>query len=305
MTVTVLGLIDWSRTRDDEGHKTYKGTWKVETTDPDDGPQTIASAAGLPAIGAYWNYGNDSEAWAFRYPNETIKPLKRSNEKNYHWTVDLTFGTRPLQRCQTTSIENPLLEPVKMGGSFVRYTREATHDRNGDPILSSSHEMLRGSAVEFDENRPTVWIEKNFSANQLTTFGPLIDHLNDATLWGVDPRCVKFSNVTWEKKWYGACTAYWTARYFFDINFETFDRSVLDEGTKILRPGGDKTNPQDFVLAKDKHGQNKRVILDGNGNEWDGNSYSSSSAGSGPGSVDIEKYEEANLLLLGIPSSLT
>lgn len=297
MAGVLMNAVEWSLTRDKEGHRDYKIKWLVRSTDSADGPLTIANTSGLPAIGATWTFGNDSDSWAFCWPQWSIRPVL-DEEISEYWTVEQLFSTKPLHRCQDTDIENPLNEPDTISGSFTKYTTEATHDWNGDPILSSSKEQIRGSVVERDSNRPTVSIGKNLLALPLSTFAPMIDTVNDATLWGLPTRCVKLSNVSWARNLYGTCTFYYTVTYEFDIRYDTFDRTLLDEGTRYLAPGGDPTDPEDYLVCKDKNDENTRVILDGAGGKWPGPPATAGTIG------PVEFYGESNFLTLGIPTSL-
>src|SRR5690606_22693106 len=99
-------------------------------------------------------------------------------------------------------------------------------DRYGNPIKSSSHEQFRGSNVEFDANRPTVWVDQNVSSLGLATFASMIDCVNDRPLWGLPKRRIKLSNVTWERKMYGTCRFYYTRKLEFDIRYDGFDRRL-------------------------------------------------------------------------------
>lgn len=313
------GWRNLSLSRDDEGHREYTIRFVIESNDPaDDGPETVLGTVGLPSIGSAWAVGNDSDPWAFCSPRLRITPSIR-NEPCKVWYADYVFTTKPWKRCQTTAIEDPLLEPDDISGSFVKYTKEAARDRNGNLIKSSSHELFRGPQVEFDHNRPSVRIEQNVASLGLDTFAAMVDTVNDATLWGLAARKIKLSNVAWSRKVYGTCNYYYTRSFDFDINFDGFDRRVLDEGTKVLNgrwaddedgsgssdswvlidingAAPDSENPQHFIRYKDRNGENTRVILDGTGKPL--------SDGANPYYHEIEYYSESDFTLLGIPTSL-
>lgn len=295
MAATLLGLYHWGLTSDDDGHRTYTAQFRVKTDDTDDGPAVVFATAGLPLAGATWAYGNDVDLWAFCLPKRTVRTFKQKGEPGNHWLVQCEFTTKPQNRCQTTSIENPLNEPARLSGSYVKYVREATVDRNGDPILTSSHEIVTGPVVERDFNRPTVRVGLTLASLPLSTFNPMVDTLNDATLWGLAARKVKLSNVSWTRLLYGTCTYYYTVDYEFEISDE-WDTTYVDQGTMVLAPGGDATNPQHFVRYKDGTEENATVLLDGNGNALD--------AVADVVNLPLEKYDESNFLLLGIPTTL-
>lgn len=299
MASTVKGRIGWSMSRDEEGHRTYKVKWLVNSTSVDDGPAHALVATDLPAVGTAWGQGNDVDTWAKCRPTQSCT-FRNKNEQGFWWEVEQTFSTKPGKRCETESIASPLVEPMKISGGFSKYTEEVSKDKDDKRIQSSSHELYRGSMVEFDSNRPTVSIGKNVLTLPLSTFAPMVDTVNDNILWGLPKRCVKLSNVSWSRELYGTCTFYYTINYEFDIRYDTFDRKVYDEGTKILNikemPQADKDEPAHFVRYKDVNGDYSRVFLDGEGSPL--------KKDDDPVEIDIEYYAESNFSLLGIPTGL-
>lgn len=319
--VLVPGQRTWSLERDDEGHRTYKVVHLVRA-DVEDGPATVMETPGLPLPGAVWAFDNDVDAWAICWPTMSVTPLVE-HEPNRHWHVEQIFSTKSPGggdgRCQDMTVQDPLMEPAQISGSFVRYTKEAAFDRHGNLIKSSSHEQFRGPQVEFDANRPTVQISHNVAALGLDVFSQMVDTVNDAPMWGLPPRCIKLSNVSWERKIFGACGYYFTRRYEFDVDFKTFDREILDEGTKAIgywNPqgqwvgpplAGDPGNPGDFSRYQDKNGNIARVILNGGGLPANApvpaGGLGAPTTGP-PGKIKVEYYPESNFALLGIPATL-
>jgi len=294
------------------GERSYKVTHLIKATNKLDGPFTVLNTPGLPAIGSSWNFGNDFDFWAFCTPELTIRP-RLTKEPNVIWELVQTFSTGRRSTCEEEIIEDPLLEPQKVSGGFAKFTEEIALDRFGKSIKNSSHEIIRGPQVEFDKSRHTIRIEQNVSKLDAGVFSPQIDTVNDSTLWGFTSRKVKLSDVQWERKVYGGCNYYYTRILDFETHPNTFDRTVLDEGTKVLRgswndtctkwvldAGVDKTNPLHFVRFKDCFGENMRTILDGNGEPWD--PIETGTAGDDPGEINIQYYPESNFLLLGIPT---
>ena len=313
MSASVHGDVRiWGGSRDDEGFREFTVTHLVKTTSVADGPYIVMNASGLPAIGSVWSFGNDLDVWAFCYPYMKVDIHQpKEGDKNYWWRVDQKFSTKPLTRCQTQNVEDPLSEPQKVSGNFGKFTIEAVYDRFGNLIKSSSHEQIRGRQVEFDNNKPSVVIQQNVAALGLSTFAQMIDTVNDGPMWGLPARCVKLSNAPWERKYYGACYVYYTRTFEFDIDYNTFDRTALDEGTKVLRGHWDRdtgsptyrewivdagvsvTKPTHFDRYKDWNGENTRAILNGAG-------VPITSAASA-GEIDVEYYQQSNFFTLGIP----
>ena len=313
MVASARGIIDWNMTRDREGHRTYNSVWQVITTSHLDGPAQVINASGLPALGSPWSIGNDFDSWAKCWPTATIRPFN-TRDKNYWWTVDITHTTKPFFRCQDYSVEDPLLEPVQISGSFVNHKRMLEQDKDGDAILSSSHEQIVG--LEIDEHKATVTIKQNVADSGLSTYTNMMNTLNDAALWGLAARKIKLNSVSWSRKYYGACSVYYTRQLDFEIRFDGYDLDdIPDMGFKHLRGtwvddtwvydaaydnATERANPENFVIIKDKDDENTpvRVMLDGNGKRNTDPTVSPTFL------PTIQGYAESNFLLLDIPTSL-
>lgn len=310
------GHTNWSLDKDKDGHRTYKVSHIIKAASSD-GPLTILNTPGLPVTGSTWAFGVETDAWAFCLPTKKVEPWQFQEGKGVTitWRVESTFSTKPIDRCQDTDIENPLFEPPKVSGSFIRTTIEAAQDRYGNAIKSSSHEVFRGPMVEFDDDKPTVTIEQNVADLQLPLLVFMVNTTNDAPLWGLDPGTIKLSSPSWTRKYYGTCFVYYTRTLQFDINFADWDRIIFDEGTKVLSGewdtsagctgiwkdvnicgvAPDKDNPTHFIRYQDRRGNIARVLLDGAGKPITGTT---------PTQILIEYYDQSNFLLLGIPTIL-
>lgn len=328
MTTKYTGIRHWSDAgRDSEGHRTYKVKSRI-IADPTDGPANILRTSGLFIVGAVWVVQSDIDIWAWCRADATISAV--DDPVTSQWDVEQTFSSKPpdrkKSRCQDLPIEDPILEPPKVSGSFVTYTEEATYDRFNNPIQTSSHEQIRGPQVEFDKNRPQVKIEKNYPTLGLGIVAPIIDTVNQYTMWGLSPRTIKLSTASWERIYEGSCSPYYKWTYNFDIRYDTFDRNILDEGNKVLQGDWgkgdhngewilqkingqlpDPSNPNHFKRFKDRNGENCRVVLNGGGLPADINIGSRSGSGSsgagGPGNIHVEKYDESDFIgLLNIPT---
>ena len=118
---TLVGLAGWSLKRDEKGYRTYLAKWLVKVDDIDDGPGTVINAAGLPTIGSTWNIGNDSDPYCYCRPDWTLEKLDDPNEPDLYWIVETPFSNTPGTRCQDSSIDDPLAEPIMEGGGFAHY----------------------------------------------------------------------------------------------------------------------------------------------------------------------------------------
>lgn len=299
------GYKSWSLSRDEEGQREYTIGFLVETLLAD-GPLIAAQASGLPAIGAVWNYGNDSDPWAFCTPYTRVMPQNsKEGEQVRYWTVEKKFSTVPITRCQDTTVENPMLEPQKISGSFADGTKKVARDRNNDLIQTTSFEPV---LVETPDILPTVRIEQNVLNLQLDVFTPMITTVNSTAQWGLAARRIRLAGASWERKYYGSCTPYYTRTFEFEVNFNTFDRSdIPNRGKKIIRgewdadgasytiaSGASASDPLDYITGVDKNGNPTEHYLAASGAPSTSVTYLST----------VEILGESNFFLLGIPTSL-
>lgn len=300
----------WSMSRDEEGHRTYTLTWLVRIPNARDGPSTASRNHYLPKPGSIWLEYTTWDIWAFCLPTMQVKPLV-SKERGNYWLVTQTYSTKPGDRCQDQRIDDPLLEPQKVSGSFVRHSREMEFDKDGERIETSALELIRGPGVEFDDCLASVSIEQNVAVLGLGTITNLMNKVNDNALWGLAARRVKLSGCSWSRKVNGACDYYYTRSFDFDINFDGFDRQVANEGTQCVRGKWDKdVDPYVYVVDADIDVNRVRVRGD-----IDAYKMPSDTAGVTPldfngvpttdeHNIKVEYYQEANFTTLGIPATL-
>lgn len=289
-TKLVGGPLGWRLTRDEAGHRDYELALLVKAG-VTDGPANVLQTPGLPVPGSLWQVDNDIDVWAFCKWNAKVTPKASTVERpepTEWWIVEIPFSTKTadVKSCREFQFDDPLLEPPKISFQSNNYQEEAVYDRFGLPILTSSHELIRGPQNEWDAGRVRVRIEQNVAtivqAFQLPV--SMFHTLNDAPLWGVGRRKVKLSDYSAEKKYYGSCYSYYTRVLEFDVRYDGFDRDLLDEGTKALHGHWDEDtgawvldpvddagtmpdpfNPAHFDRYKDRKDENARVILDGSG----------------------------------------
>lgn len=313
MSAAVVDRIKWGAERDKEGYVTYNVDWLVETTDSDDGPQVVSSATGLPAIGDDWVFGNDNDAWAFCEPTMTIRAHSdyEEGDPHTHWIVSQKFSNNPRKRCQTAGIENPLLEPVEMRGNTTTFTKEATQTKDGDPLVTTSWEEIKGSIVEVPDPGHMINLSWNVASINLAFYAQTHRQtpLNDATLWGMPARTVRFADWKWQRLLYGVCSYYYKLMLDFELKYDGFDPWIPNRGNMVLPDNVDpddtdpdipaitiKENPDRFIVNVDANGQPCPCWLDAKGRKV--TNYNDILI------TQAELLGESNLLLLGVPSSL-
>ncbi len=207
--------------------------------------------------------------------------------------------------------------PPQISVSFVRYTEEAVTDYLDRPILNSAHEFIRGQKNEWDMSRVQIKIQQavEMTETELCTLCQMVDTVNAVTLWGFPPRTLKLTEAPLTWRYHSNGQLYFDRVLTFDVRYrarqnitsvlsptgtgtgmqeelvqdeyyETWDRYVVDEGTKILKghwgPKGsalentwildtvnggapDPENPHHFQRFQDRQGNTGRVLLDGGG----------------------------------------
>lgn len=296
----LLGPIDISLDIQEDYHRNFKVKWLVEHDNASDGPIRAMQCPGLPNIGALYSFNREADLSAYCWPNWTVSQYQSSNgEPNTLWVVEQPYSTRfNLPAISSSSVDNPFAQPAGLSGSFVKYQREMTLDKDDKPMYTMSFEPFRGKASEFDDNRPTVSVEMNYPTLGLNVFAFMIDHVNDASMWGLSKRMVKLSNIRWTRNVY-KFGYFYTRSYDFDVDFKTFDRIVPQMGTKKLITGGTKTDPTHWEVRRDSNKQVTRepFYYTSTGVDWDGVTESDIVQ------KTLKYYKESNFFTLGIPSS--
>lgn len=304
--MATIGAASWEMSRDEEGQREYKVTYKVVADSVSDGPFSVLNLSGLPVIGQAFSLGNDSDPWAFCTPYTRIKPVinRRQGEDYKYWTVEKKFSTIPITRCQDVTIDNPLAEPQKISGSFTEGERVTTIDKDGNAILNLAFEPVE---VEDDISLPNVRIEQNVLSLGLDIFTPMMNTLNSVPMWGLVERTVKLSGASWERKYYGVCTAYYTRVFEFDINTNTFDRDDVpqrgkkvlkgawdDSGNWVLEAGADIDDPRHYIRGVDRNGNYVEQFISASGGP----------SGTARYLPTVRIKTESNFFTLGVPASL-
>lgn len=305
MACVVVGRLTWGGGTEPDGHRNYFVRWLVRG-DYTDGPAQAMQAVGLVLPGVAWSFGPEADSVAYCLPTKKFGMHKEKEGEVHRWfTIEQNFSTKPAGSCADQSIDDPLLMPIKVSGGFTKDKEEAVRDRFGERIVNSAFEQMRGPQNEWPANKSTLKFEMNVATLDLGALTKMVNTVNDATIWGFPPRTVLMLPFTWEEKYYGQCFKYFTLVLEFELiwelyedddgylQYKTWDRDLLDEGTKCLRGHWDTSrasltfgqyivdddpddpgvklspdNPANFVKFKDFKGENAKVILDGHGRPW-------------------------------------
>ena len=298
MVAILVGPKSQSMQRDEIGHREYTITWQIRTTTFLDGPAAILASWPLPAVGSVYSLDNDYDPWAFCTPelNIAASPDVQEGDPFQDWMVTQKWSTNQSWRCNTSPIENPLLEPFHLSGDFHHEQREATVDRFGDPLLHPNFQPIFGPQAEVKTSYPTISITFNSATLPLSTYVLLINKVNDAPLWGLPARTIRFADARWERLVYGSCFYYFKTTYTFECKLDTFDPKCPASGTVALKEGGNPQDPRDFIAVRTADGEMAEALLDELGR-----------AVTNKDDQYIPTKQiapQGNLLLLGIPAEL-
>jgi hypothetical protein len=335
-----MGPFEVRESEDEDGHVTVTVKYKVRGTPGVDGPHNARNCQTLPQPGSPYVISRfsgeyDLCCWCRRTTDVEPAPETKPGERPEFWYVTKVFSSKPTadgkDRCADSAYCDPTEEPQKIRIRHSDYTEEASYDRFGRRILSSSHEPIHGPNNEWVFTRTTVSITQNVTNDQhsISLIEQMKDTVNALPLWGLPPRTIKFKPGDTERHFrmvrsdtgtgVGDCECYWTRELLFEIKYrrregvlgtgtntgtaieltptpggpyETWDRDVWDEGTRVLRgywcsalgqtgTGGrnrshwcltpidgsdpDPDNPHHFIRFKDWNGENTRTLLDGRG----------------------------------------
>jgi hypothetical protein len=355
----VKGITELARDDDDAGNRTREVEYIVHRDTVTDGPDQVLTTAGLPAYGDSYQDGlGHSDHYCFCTAYKKVRRHQFTKEVGHWWSVVRRFTTVPPRgRCKAEEVQSPFDTPPEISVRTVKYTTEPLLDKDDSPIMTSSHEFVRGPQNEWELGDVQIKIKCAVLDPQLPVLTQMKDTLNAYDLWGYPPRTIKLSDVEVDLRFLGNCYQYADRTLTFDARYrarrgvldwlprtgtgtqqvrelepdsyyETWDRYVVDEGTKVLNGkwvtvggtnvwqliniGGatpDKENPQHFIRFQDRQGNVGRVILNGHGVPADTFVTHGSGTGTsdpvGAGRILIAYYGESDFSILErLPMSL-
>lgn len=312
----LVGPLNQRFHRDEDGHRWYEIDWHIQTPSQHSLIASVLQSWPLFEVGSpfnvqmAWPERIGVDMWAFCTPTLNIAPHPdvKAGTPCRDWVVTQTWSTKQSWRCQTFPVENPLLEPVQISGDFVHEQRTASRDRFGKVLRHPNFEPITGPSTEYKYSYPTISFSFNVATLPQSTFVGLINKLNDAPLWGLPERTVRFVDAKWTRNVYGNCFYYFNVNYTFEFDIEGFDKEVPAEGTLVYGGSGAFDDPKSFIPYKTVTDENASVPLDYLGRALLFLGYdpvTQEPMYQYPQYIQKpEVHDQGNLLLLGIPSSL-
>ncbi len=294
MAVDQVNLIKSEYSDGEDGHREYTTTFEVITTLVTDGPITVMSDGSVPARGDFYVWGAETDLWAFC--NSRRLTLRSVEQSRKVWRLVCTFSTRPRERCEDSQWDDPLDEPLKISGSFLKRTKPADKDRNGDPILNAVEEPFV-PAIEKPDAIDTLVISGNFADIDLLLRKQFINTVNVAPIWGLLARELRMSRWDWSIAYYGQCNAYVPQTFEFEIKDGGWTDEALNQGWRYkvgVNPDG--TNKYRTFDSDHDEPLNHPRLLDAAGAPL--------AAAAAPVFLEFEVETETDYTLLPLPDPL-
>lgn len=281
----------------EDGSVEYTRSFQVETDNPNDGPNTVTNAAGIPKRFETYYSGNDSNPYATCREIEAT-PVDGTRilwevRARYSTRIDFTSGTG-------TSDPNPLNRApiIRWGATFVSKPATKGYLVNATTgIAATTKTGIVNSAkrpfdppAEMDDARPTLHITKNFADFNPTVAYDYIGSVNNDPWLGATARqwkCMNISASSQVEEVNKLPFLYWTREYEFHYRPETWDLVLLDQGFAYIQGGVYKK-----VIDDEGQPSSEPANLDGAGGLL--------GVGTEPKFVTYRVYPEKSFLQLGL-----
>jgi hypothetical protein len=291
MTATIINpCLAGSLKADHSGvDRSYSYTMIVETTSPNDGPAVVRFAAGMPHENVtHYSFGNETDFSALcrKLSPKAVSPTL--------WEVDVTFSTKvvgPRKGDPAQQVNNPLDRPPIVRFRTQRTEYVMVEDLNRKPFINSAGMPYDPELCKRGRSLGILSIQANLEFPDYSTWGALIDGINDKAFYMADIGCARFDEITSEWK---NDNAIW----FVDCNF-TFTIEPLGWNSKYISGLVDlgsqwKADDVGLTYFKDANGvaSTEPHLLDGKGKPL--------AAGSAAVINEFKRYYTGDFSALGI-----
>jgi len=235
--------------------RTYREMWEIICSTPDEDPNAVANAVGLPQLGSAAL--SDPTAYFVDFD------LAQSEDTPFHWYFSARYDSQPelpeafdpgASGASPGDIpENPLLRPTVWSVNFQKTSEPAVKWYKVDPLenVEANLSLVRNSAdLPFDPpatievSRPVIRAVKNIPPAQATLafFSSLQDVVNDRLWRGLQPRVARIDGVTGQGRFENG-VPFVEVSLEIALKWDTWDLRILDAGymEKLRRgsgPGG-------------------------------------------------------------------
>jgi hypothetical protein len=239
----------------ESGHRTYTSVFRVYTDTVYDGASTVMIYGGLPQLGDPYLWGNSFDYGARLNALPVVRLERDDQNARKIWIATCTYTTRGRQLEQQPP-DDPLTWPWKVSGDADEWTEEAAEDVDGEPLMNSAFQQLRGKQVERFRTRRKWVLTKNFATVNQTMIDYFEGSVNRSTITILGavypPETLYMRRITFTREWYAYNTPYFPHTFNIDCNPEGFRRKIIDKGTMQVIPGtGNVFDPADMTAITD------------------------------------------------------
>lgn len=295
MSILSVKLIRAGRTggKDFQGRK-YQYKYRVVTDDVSHDVTEIIEAAGIPLLGELHPID----------PFATCKSVDAELEddsSDMRWivTADYDRTGESTDSEEEDDTGNPLDRRWHLSGSSLDRDIAIEKDVNGDPILTSAGEPIRGITAPYCDYAFTL--TGNVGSIDLAQIASFRNKVNDAVLFTAEENTARLSRFAFETKRHSQVGLYFSVTYEFAFRDGGWDEEVLDQGFYELDSTGNRVLI--VIEAKDADGNvvdqyttPEPYPLDGTGQRDDSDPPLGET-------IDVQKFLPADFSELGIPTT--
>lgn len=219
---------------DREFNRTYTSTYQV-LTEHTDGPMTVLNSSGVPSRYGVYVWGRDIDVWAYLH-SITATPEGEDvgdgtgSGRYRKWNVNATHSSKSDARDGQQNRDNPIFEPAKVRGSFIKNTVQAYRDRNNKPIVNTAKEPIL-PPFQKESSLDSLHITFNTPTINLGLRSSYRDSVNSNSMWGLIRRQIKMASWTYSVQWVGGFS-FIAHEFEFIISKEKHPASCNNGGAK-------------------------------------------------------------------------
>jgi len=206
----------------------YTAYYRAITTSPNDGPNDIILNASCPQYGDAYTFGNDFNLFAWcRSVNVKLETAK---ESRLSWIVTANYSSKGApQDPADKAIQNPADWSWRVSGSFSMQQRAPDKDIDDRALVNAAGEPFL-PPPEIEDPQIVLVLEKNTPTIDLSLYADAGGKVNDAAIWGLNARCAKIMQWTFNFAWTAPGQAYVQNRWEVAVKLDGFYFQPLNIG---------------------------------------------------------------------------
>lgn len=221
------------------GQPAYTGIWRAITTSIHDGPEKVLEyAQSVVPAGSYWTWLNGGVDTRARISTYGPAELEHEGKLGTSWLCPLEF--EPEGNTDSSGDSDPPWEREwSLGGSFLRYMRATSIDKDGKPIANS---VEQEQPQEIPASTMSLVLSGSTRTFPVDVIANAMDKVNDATWWGREKRVFRLDQWRHQVKRHDGIF-YVQHTVEIGVNLSGWNTKIIDRGTRVV------ANVADFLLG--------------------------------------------------------